>query len=117
MKYILFNYYGNLSFVGFFSSLFFILSKQIFYNKFRLSLRIFVKFDISVYDNDKYDNRLYGYDGDEFFAGGNQVFENIVYDFLNESYFNILKLNILELFVDMFNVLVDIVVERFKTIL
>ena len=100
-------------------------SKQTLHNKLRPSSRTSVKPDMSFHDDDKHDNRLLGYDGDEFSAGGNEVSENTAYDPLNESQPNIenkdsfktgtLKLNTPELSADMLNALADTVAERLKT--
>lgn len=117
MKYTPSNYHGNSSSAGSFSSPPLTSSKQTLHNKLRPSSRTSVKPDISVHDDDKHDNRLHGYDGDEFSVGGNQASENTAYDPLNESHSNTLKLNTPELSADMLNVLADTVAERLKTTL
>lgn len=103
-------------------------SKQTLHNELRPSSRTSVKSDISLHGDDKHDNRLHGYDGNEFSGGGTQAYENTVHDPLNESPGSLqnkdvltsstsLKLNTPELSADMLNALADTVAERLKTTL
>lgn len=127
MKYTPSNYHGNSSSTGSFNSPPLTSSKQTLHNKLRPSSRTSVKPDISVHDDDKHDNRLHGYDGDEFSVGGNQVSEKTAYDPLSESQPNnenrdsfkidTLKSSTPELSADMLNALADTVAERLKTTL
>ena len=126
MKYTPSNY-GNSSSAGSLNSPPLTSSKQTLHNKLRPSSRTSVKSDISFHDADKHDNRLHGYDGNEFSGAGDQASENTVHDHLNESQVDIqnkdsfksdtLKLNTPELSTDMLNALADTVAERLKTTL
>lgn len=125
MKYTPSNY-GNSISAGSLNSPPLTSSKQTLHNKLRPSSRTSVKPDRSFHGDDKHDNWLHGYDGDEFSGGGNQGPEN-TYDPLKESQANIqnndsfksdtLKLNTPELSTDMLNALADTVAERLKTTL
>ena len=125
MKYTPSNY-GNSNSFGSLTSTPLTSSKQTLHNKLRPSSRTSVKSDINFHGDDKLDNRLHDYDGNELSEGGTHVSENVVRDPLNESQDNIqnkatltsstsLKLNTPELSTDMLNALADTVAERLKT--
>lgn len=125
MKYTPSNY-GNSSSAGSLNSTPLTSSKQTLHNKLRPSSRTSAKSDISFHGDDKLDNRLYGYDGNELSEGDTQVSGNT--DPLSESRGSVqnkdalisdtsLKLNTQELSADVLNALADTVAERLKATL